>query len=84
MRTLQGNTKIEALLMEFRKTKLEILGVCENRWADNGEHHTTFEGENFSFLFSGKPLAETRESGVGLILSSSSRRALMDWNPVSD
>ena len=64
--------------------KLEILGVCEHRWADWGEYKATLGNENFTFLFSGKPLSENRESGVGLILSATSRRALMDWSPVSD
>jgi Reverse transcriptase (RNA-dependent DNA polymerase)/Domain of unknown function (DUF6451) len=83
VRTLHdAPSKLEDLVREFKKVRLEVLGLCEHRWADSGEIRIPNSG--ISFLFSGKPLAEKRESGVGLMLSASSRSALRSWIPVSD
>jgi hypothetical protein len=71
---------------EFKKSKLEILGVSEHRWADSGEVKWQTESgtEHVSFIYSGKPADQTRESGVGFLLSAEARRAMIDWNAVSD
>lgn len=59
--------------------------MCEHRWADSGEHKiTTGDGTTLSFIFSGKPAAEDRASGVGLLLTPTARRGLIEWSPISD
>jgi hypothetical protein len=87
IRTLhQQPSKSQQLVREFKKSKLTILGVSEHRWADSGEikWQTDSGNEHVSFLYSGKPQDQTRESGVGFLLSAEARRAMIDWNAVSD
>ncbi|XP_070508684.1 uncharacterized protein, partial [Chironomus tepperi] len=85
IRTLyDAPSKLEDLVKEFKKVRLDVLGICEHRWADKGKISIPGGTEQLTFLFSGRPLSEKRESGVGLLLSASAGRALIDWSPVSD
>ncbi|KAG5669213.1 hypothetical protein PVAND_017106 [Polypedilum vanderplanki] len=85
IRTLHdAPSKMEDLLREFTKFNLQILGVCEHRWADSGEIRLPTKSGLVSFLFSGRPLDQNRESGVGFLLSPTTRKALMNWSPISD
>ena len=78
-------SKLEQLAKEFVNFRLEILGIVEHRWPDSGEKNIiTCGNQQLSFLYSGKPSTDARESGVGLLLSSRTRRALIDWYPISD
>lgn len=73
------------MVKEFVRYKMEILGVCEHRWPDSGEKRLpTEDGKFLKFIYSGKPASEIRESGVGLILSESAARAMIDYSAVSD
>lgn len=73
-------------MKEFKKSKLEIFRVSEHRWADSGEikWQTESANEHITFIYSDKPQDQVRESGVGLLLSAEARRAMIDWEAVSD
>ena len=53
--------KLENLKVEMRKNSVNILGVCEVRWADTGD----FRSDGFRMIYSGHT---TRQNGVGIIL----------------
>ena len=85
IRTLfDAPTKVEDLLREFTRFKLQILGVCEHRWAGSGEVNIPTNDGRVSFIYSGKSLDDKRESGVELFIAPVSRKALRSWYPVSD
>ena len=58
---------------------LDILGVSECRWIGSGRKA---RGDGFTILFSGKE--NTHTSGVALIISRSTEKTLIEWEPVSD
>lgn len=74
-------TKLAQVAAEFRRYKLEILGLSETRWKESGEKRLS-TGE--TFLYSGKPQDAEHRSGVGLMLSKSARQCLKSWSPISD
>lgn len=77
---LKSTTQAQ-LCKEFRRYKLDILGLSEIRKANSGELRTS-TGEHL--LFSGKPESDVRSSGVGFLISSKAYKGLLDWKPVSD
>lgn len=81
IRTMLKNTTQAQLCKEFRRYKLDILGLSEIRKADSGELRTS-TGEHL--LFSGKPESDVRSSGVGFLLSRTANNGLLDWKPISD
>lgn len=82
VRTLFEKGKLRQVEREMDSYKLDILGLSEVRWLDHGEM-TTREGG--TFLYSG-PTGEGAEhrAGVGILLTRTSRRSLIEWKPVSD
>lgn len=80
VQTMLQSTKLAQIIREFNAYKLQLLGICEIRWADSGEFKTS-TGD--TLLYSCKPATQDRSSGVGLLMSSSTHRSLIDWYPVS-
>ena len=78
VRTLSQAGKLQQLIEEFNKCKLNILGISEARWKDSGK----IKSEGKTFLFSGH--AEHHIHGVGLILDREADRAMIGWKPVND
>ena len=59
--------------------KLDLLGLSETRWNGRGEF-TTALGE--LLLYSGRASEEKHEYGLGLILSKSPNKSLIEWAAV--
>lgn len=81
VRTMMKATKLAQIAKEFRKYKLELLGLSETRWKGSGERRLS-TGE--TLLYSGKPETEDHSSGVGFLLSKKAKLCLAGWNPISD
>ena len=67
--------KLELLRNEMKRFRYAVIGVSEVRWTGKGET------SNGDFIWSGEEKTHTR--GVGLLLSTSARKALMGYNPIS-
>lgn len=85
VRTLYGSdsdarlAQAEAEMLTYR---LQILGLSEVRWNGFGEVRTP---KGLTFLYSGKEDEDdTREFGVGFLLSDEAKKSLLDWKPISD
>lgn len=77
--TMMRMTRLAQVCREFRRYKLEILGLSEVRWKGTGERRTA-TGE--VLLYSGHE--SQSERGVGLLLTAKAKKSLLHWNPVSD
>ena len=76
-----GCLNIRTLLQvgkEFRKYRLDILGLSKMRWSGFGKLRTS-TGEYI--LYSGSE--EDYQRGEGLVLKKEARMALLRWNPLS-
>ena len=62
VRTLYEKGKYENLVKEAGTKEIDILGVCEHRWAETG----TINGETHTFIYSG---GNRHEHGVGILLN---------------
>ena len=78
VRTLSQAGKLQQLMREFKRYKLNILGISEARWKDSGKINC----EGATFLFSGHDKQHIR--GVGLVLDRETERAMIGWKPVND
>lgn len=74
-------TKLAQIAKEFRRYKLELLGLSEIRWKGSGERRLS-TGE--TLLYSGKPENDAHSGGVGFLLSKNAKLCLTAWNPISD
>lgn len=77
--TLLQTTRLAVVCREFRRYKLEILGLSEVRWKGSGERRAA-TGE--FLLYSGHE--SQSERGVGLLLTAKAKKSLLSWDPVSD
>lgn len=59
--------------------RLDFLGLSEVRWKGIGELRTT---SGHHFIYSGNP--NSHINGVGLLLSNNMKKALMEYNPISE
>jgi hypothetical protein len=57
-------TKLSQIDKERSGYQIEILGLGETRWNGSGEHHIPQGG---TLLYSGKPINDKHESGVGIL-----------------
>ena len=78
VRTLNQSGKLHQLFRIFDEYRMDILGVSEARWTENGR----ISRDGKTFLYTGHE--RRHERGVGLVLSRRATRALVGWNPVSD
>ncbi|CAH2098177.1 unnamed protein product [Euphydryas editha] len=82
VRTLSEDSRLAQAEAEMLRYNLQILGLSEVRRNGFGELRT-FRG--LTLLYSGKEDEEdTRECGVGFLLSDVAKRGLLDWKPISD
>ena len=79
VRTMFETGKTAQVTKEMERYDLDILGVSECRWTGTGRKRT---GDGFTILFLGKE--NTHASGVALIISRSTEKTLIEWEPVSD
>ena len=75
VRTLWAAGKLELLRNEMKRYKHDVVGITEVRWTGKGET------SNGDFIWSGE--YNTHTKGVGMLLSTKARRALMGYNPIN-
>ena len=80
VRTMYRAGKTAQVCREMAKYKVEILGISECRWTGSGEVRTQ-TSENI--IFAGRN-DNQHQSGVAIMMSKETFRALESWNPVSD
>ena len=78
VRTLRGNGKIEQLEHEMKNYRWNILGLCEVRFKDFGEVHTT---GGHKLYYSGSQ--ERHEQGVGFLVNKENVNAVLACQPIS-
>lgn len=82
VRTLSDDSRLAQAEAEMLRYNLQILGLSEVRRNGFGELRTS---RGLTLLYSGKETEEeVREHGVGLLLSESAKKSLLDWKPISD
>lgn len=67
------------VLNEMKKYKLDVLGLQEVRWTENGE----YKQDKYSILYSGRQDGIHRQ-GVGLCLSEKARKSLLSFQPINE
>jgi hypothetical protein len=75
VQTLWAAGKLELLRNEMKRFRYDIIGISEVRWTGRGET------PNGDFIWSGEENTHVR--GVGLLLSTKARKALIGYNPIS-
>uniref|UniRef100_A0A0L8FWX8 Endonuclease/exonuclease/phosphatase domain-containing protein n=1 Tax=Octopus bimaculoides TaxID=37653 RepID=A0A0L8FWX8_OCTBM len=74
--------KCENISKEMDNYKLEILGLCETRWIDNGQ---TKLASGKTIIYSGHKDDKVRHTrGVALILTKKAVKALIEWQPINE
>jgi hypothetical protein len=79
VRTMYQTGKAAQIAQEFRRYKLDILGISECRWPGSGRIRLA-SGE--TIVYSGKE--EAHEGGVAVMLDEFAEKCLLEWKPVSD
>ncbi|XP_024877185.1 uncharacterized protein LOC112458024 [Temnothorax curvispinosus] len=64
IRTMLETSRLAQVIHEMDRYRLQVLGLCETRWSEQGEHITS---DGHMLLFSGKPTNEPHASGVVLM-----------------
>ena len=77
VRTLYQTGKLTQVVREFQNYGLDILGVCEARWAGSGQRALA---SGHTILYSGR-LDGHHMEGVALIMSREKERTLIEWKP---
>ena len=75
VQTLWAAGKLELLRNEMKRFRYDIIGISEVRWTGKGET------PNGDFIWSGEESSHTR--GVGFLLSTHAKKALIGYNPIS-
>ena len=78
VRTLFQCGRLDQVLNEMQKYKLDILGLSEVRWTGQGR----FTSGQFTMLYSGRE--KDHYQGVGILLSKNTAKALIGWKPVNE
>ena len=81
VRILREYCKLKQVEKEMTSYNLDIMGLIETKWKENGEIKT--QNENF-LIFSGVGEDIKHKSGVGIIMNKEAQRSLMEWSPVSE
>ena len=75
VQTLWTAGKLELLRNEMKRFRYDIIGISEVRWTGKGET------PNGDFIWSGEESSHMR--GVGFLLSTQAKKALIGYNPIS-
>lgn len=78
VKTLLKTGKVEELKQEMKRAELDILGICETRWAGNGD----FTSEEFRFIHCGNE--KRGKNGVALILRGKWKNNVLNTYHVND
>ena len=77
VRTLFQQGKLENLIKEAEDLKVDILGICEHRWTEDG----VVKRDSHTLIYSGGKL---HEYGVGVLLTTRMTKYVMGTWPVSN
>ncbi|XP_047100903.1 craniofacial development protein 2-like [Schistocerca piceifrons] len=82
VRTLREAGRLRQVKKEIENYRLDILRLSEIRWPESGE----FQTQNGGVLLYVGQIGEDamRMNGVGLLLSKSRKKSLLEWKPVSE
>ncbi|CAF2077579.1 unnamed protein product [Rotaria magnacalcarata] len=75
VQTLWTTGKLELLRNEMKRFRFDVVGISEVRWTGKGE---TLRDD---FIWSGENT--THMKGVGLLLSTKAKKAMIGYNPIS-
>lgn len=75
IRTMLEASRLAQVTHGMGRYKLQVLGLCETRWPEHGEHLTS---DGHMLLFSGKQKSEPSASGVGILLNKNTRKRLIN------
>ncbi|CAF2091543.1 unnamed protein product [Rotaria magnacalcarata] len=83
VQTLWAAGKLELLRNEMKRFRYDIIGISEVRWTgkDLVSDFSTWETPNGDFIWSGEESSHMR--GVGFLLSTQAKKALIGYNPIS-
>ncbi|CAG4959526.1 unnamed protein product [Colias eurytheme] len=82
VRTIYDDSRLAQAENEMLRYNLQILGLSEVRRNGFGEMRTS---QGLTLLYSGKEdVDDSREYGVGFLLTEAAKRSLLDWRPVSE
>lgn len=76
-RTMLQTGKLENVKIEMDRLNIEILGLCETRWDENGD----FTSDQYRIIHSGR---QTGKAGVAVILSSRWAQSVIGQVTISD
>ena len=80
VRTLYRSGNIAQGTREMTSRNIDIIGICETDWTGQEKMQQT-EGE--TIIYSGRD-DDNHKEGVGILMSRSASRTLMDWTPISE
>ena len=78
IRTLAQMGKVQELTHELKRYTWHVLGLCEVRWKNSGEHLTE---EGHILYYSGEP--NKRTSGVGFLVNRKFKNTVLGCCPIS-
>ena len=81
VRTLNGDRKLDHLLNEMSRLKIDILGVSETHW--NADMPQSFEHKNHVVICSSRQ-DEIHRQGVAIIMTKDFAEGLVDYNVISE
>lgn len=81
VRTMYQSEKSAQIAKEMDRYNIEILGLSEVRWNTSG---MTTISTGHTIIYSGNPnKGDPHEKGVGFLLNKTSKKSLLEWNPIS-
>lgn len=82
VRTLYETGKSAQVAREMDRYNIDVLGLSEVRWNTSGD---TTLASGHTLLYSGAPNQnDIHRNGVGLMLTRTARRCLLEWEPISE
>ena len=78
VRTLYQVGKLDNLIIEMKRMKVDILGISEVRWTGSG----ILKKDGCQLIYSGKK--DVHENGVGILLSPEAARGLRGYEAIDD
>ena len=77
VRTLYQAGKLDNVIQEMKKKKIDILGIAETRWTDSGK----IRKDSHTVFYSG---GQEHRNGVGIPMKNNITRSIMGYWPISN
>jgi len=78
VRSLAQTGKLQELLYELDRYTWHLVGLCEVRWKEHGEHHTD---EGHMLYYSGEQ--DKHINGVGMLVNKNIKNSVIGYYPVN-